>query len=267
MSGDSPSIIASPELFKNSYNLLFTEQIPEVLFYQRDRPHYYNLVLKLIALLILIAVIVPLTILPVYPFISVLLTNNFRLSKTFGGGTGTMNLHWIGLLYLFYIFHMTNTIGGASSGSGSVSDGAGGGIYIGLFMALTPIALLLTWYYAMPVTIHNAFVEIYNSIYGTHPLLPGGIAYSTMRCPSDVQTRLAECLKAPATEGGGIGDAFNIMGMGLTDMIIVALVGIVLTLVIAYVWSYRLDTLTNDTLKLNTDERRNVRNTVVIPKE
>ena len=120
MSGDSPSIIASPELFKNSYNLLFTEQIPEVLFYQRDRPHYYNLLLKLIAFFILMAVIVPLTILPLYPFISVLLTNNFRLSQAFGGSTGTMNLYWIGLLYLFYIFHMGNTISGASNGTGNV---------------------------------------------------------------------------------------------------------------------------------------------------
>jgi len=209
------------------------------------------------------AVIVPLTILPLYPFISVLLTNNFRLSKTFGGGTGTMNLYWIGLVYLFYIFHMGNTIGGASNGTSNVADGAGGGIYIGLFMALTPIALLLTWYYAMPMTIHNVFVEIYNSIYGTHPLLSGGVAYSTMRCPSDVQTRLAECLKAPSTEGGGIGDSFKIMGMGIADMAITGLIGIVLTLVVAYAWSYRLD-ITNDIHKLNTDKHMNKRNTVVI---
>jgi len=210
------------------------------------------------------AVIVPLTILPLYPFLSVLLTNNFHLSKSFGGGTGTMNLYWIGLLYLFYIFHMSNTIGGASNGTGSVADGTGGGIYIGLFMSLTPIALLLTWYYAMPVTIHNAFVEIYNSIYGTHPLLSGGVAYSTMRCPTDVQTRLAECLKAPTSQGGGgIGDSFTIMGMGFTDMVITGLIGIVLTLVVAYAWSYRLDVIAENP-KLNTDKERSIRNTVIL---
>ena len=263
MSGDTPSIIASPELFKNSYDLLFTEQIPEVLFYQRDRPHYYNLMLKLIALFILMAIIVPITIIPLYPVLSVLLTHNFKLSSSFGGSTGKMNLYWIGILYLFYIFHMGNTIGGVSSGSGSLSDNTGGGIYIGLFTSLTPIALLLTWYYAMPTTIHNAFVQIYNSIYELHPLLSGGVAYNTMRCPSDVQTRLAECLKASPKEGSGIGDSFKILGMGFTDMVITGLIGIVLTLVVAYAWSYRLDVI-RDTSKLNADEGRNTRNTFLI---
>lgn len=266
MDESSPSIIASPVLFKNSYDLLFTEQIPEVLFYQRDRPHYYNLMLKLIALAILMAVIVPLSILPLYPFISVLLTNNFSLSKTFGGGTGTMNLYWIGVLYLFYIFHMSNTIGGVTSGTGSVADGTGGGIYVGLFMALTPIALLMTWYYAMPVTIHNAFVEIYNSIYGTHPFLSGGVAYSTMRCPGDVQTRLAECRKATVAEGSGIGGSFQILGMGFTEMVITGLIGVILSLVIVYVWSYRLD-ITRGEPKLNATDENIQRNTFVIPKE
>jgi len=253
--------LVSPDLMKRSYSLLFTENIPEVLFYQRDRPHYYNLMLKMIGLMVLLAVIVPLTILPIYPLISVLLTNNFSVSDSFAGGSGTMNLRWMGLLYLFYIFHMGNTLG-TSQGSGSTTDSVGGGIYVALFMSLTPIALLMTWYYAMPVTIHDAIVEIYNSIFRKHPLLPGGIAYSTMRCPMDVQTRIAECSTAPTHDGGGIGDSFKIFGMGFTDMLLVGLVGTALTLVVAYAWSYRLDANT----KLNTEHRTTKERTFVISK-
>jgi hypothetical protein len=257
MSSEPSSIIANPDILKKSYTLLFAEQIPEVLFYQRDRPHYYNLLLKLIALCILLAVMVPLTLLPIYPFLSVFLANNFSVSNSFSGGAGKMNLYWIGLMYIFYIFHMGNTVSGTTNGTSSVTDNTGSGIYLASFMGLTPIALLLTWYYAMPVTIHDGFIDIYNNIYETHPLLAGGIPYSSMKCPSDVQTRL---MNSRGSSMSGSGDSFQILGMGFTELIIAGLIGVVLSLVVVYIWSSRLDTLS----ELNANTPSHKMNTVYI---
>ena len=80
------------EAVRNSYTQLFAEQIPEILFYQRDRPHYFNLFLKGIGLILLLVVTPILTLLPVYPFLYILLLNRFNPSTAFGGGTGKMNL-------------------------------------------------------------------------------------------------------------------------------------------------------------------------------
>lgn len=166
-------------------------------------------------------------------------------------------------MYLFYIFHMTNVT--ASNGAASTSDNAGGGTFIGMFMGLTPIVLLLTWWYAMPTTVHDIFVEMYNGIYGSHPMLPGGIAYSSMRCPGDVQTRLVESTSSAGSQtGGGTGNAFRVLGMGLTELGLVSLMGIVLTLVVAYMWSYRLEAVVGSHSKLNADTDSLRKNTVVI---
>lgn len=246
-------ILISPGLLERSYNQLFSEQIPEVLFYQRDRPHYYNLLLKIIILFILLSFTLPLTVLPVFPFLSILLNNNFDIGKALGGGVGKMNLHWIGFLYFYYLYLTTNTF----TGSGGIHDSVGGGIFISTFMLLTPISILLTWYYAQPVSIHDFFSKIYNSASGIHPLMKGGIAFSNMRCPSDTITRLEE-LGAPQS-GGVRMDKFNIFGFGISDLMVVILIGILLTLLIIYIYSLRC--LDNEDDKLNTNLKVYLSNT------
>lgn len=218
------------EAIRNSYTQLFAEQIPEFLFYQRDRPHYFNLLIKIIALFILLALIPILTILPIYPFLYVLLINNFNTNSAFGGSSGKINLYWIGALYLFYIFNMGSLFGGKTSGT--ATKVAGGSAFVGLMMGITPLMVLLTWWYAMPVSIHDAVASIYNSVFDKMPFSKGWISYSHTHCPGDVNARLISC--GDPMSGSGLD--LTLFGIGLSGSGLVVLSTILIMMIVAYIW-------------------------------
>jgi hypothetical protein len=231
------------EAIRDSYTQLFAEQIPEILFYQRDRPHYFNLFLKGIALVVVLSVAPVLTLLPIYPFLYVLLLHKFNPSSAFGGGTGRLNLYWIAILYVFYIFSAGKFVGGVSSGTSNATNTVGSSGFVGIMMGLTPVMLLLTWYYAMPVSVHDAIASMYNSMMGKGMFETGWIPYSYVRCPTDVISRLE---KLGAGSGGGgsggggqVGGGLSSMtffGMGLSGTAIFILAMLLITMIFAYMW-------------------------------
>lgn len=216
----------SQNLIKNSYDQLFGSHYPDILYVQRDRPHNYNLFLKIIAFFVLLAIVPILTILPIYPILYILLSYNFNGSEAFSSGVGKMNVLWIILLYLYYITSVST--------NKRSTDFAGSFGYIGMFMSLTPIMLFLSWYYASPVSIHDTIAGTYNSLMGKSPFVRGGIGFTTMRCPTDTIARINGCKNVGEQTGNGLGEFF---GIGLSGALIMVLVGLLLTMLLALWWS------------------------------
>lgn len=224
------------EAIRNSYTQLFAEQIPEILFYQRDRPHYFNLFLKGIALIIVLSVAPVLSLLPIYPFLYVLLLHKFNPSSAFGGGTGRLNLYWIAILYVFYIFSAGKFVGGVSSGTSNTTNTVGSSGFVGIMMGLTPVMLLLTWYYAMPVSVHDAIASMYNSMMGKEMFETGWIPYSYVRCPTDVISRLEKLGAGGGGQMGGGISSMTFFGIGLSGTAIFILAMLLITMIFAYMW-------------------------------
>lgn len=208
-------------MIKRSYDQLFGQHYPDILYIQRDRPHNYNLFLKIIAFFILLVVVPLLTILPIYPILYILMSYNFNGSEAFSSGVGKMNIYWIVLLYIYYI----TSIGLSSNGSVG---------YIGLFMGLTPIMLFLSWYYASPVSVHDTIAGAYNSLMGKSPFVRGGIAFTTMRCPGDTMARVEGCISTGEQTGSGLG---NFFGIGISGAIILFLSCLLILSLLALWWS------------------------------
>lgn len=216
----------SQNLIKRSYDQLFGSHYPDILYVQRDRPHNYNLFLKIIAFFVLLSVSPILSLLPIYPLLYILLSYNFDGSEAFSSGVGRMNVIWIIVLYLYYITSVST--------NKKTTDFAGSFGYIGLFMGLTPIMLFMSWYYAAPVSIHDTIAGTYNSLMGKSPFVRGGIGFTTMRCPSDTIARIDGCKTVGEQTGSGLSDFF---GIGLSGAIIVILSGLLIMLLVALYWS------------------------------
>jgi hypothetical protein len=194
------------EAIKTSYTQLFGRHFPDILYYQRDRPHYYNLFLKGIALVILFIAVPILTLLPIYPILYILLMYSFDGSAAFSSGTGRMNVLWIVALYFYYIFGFSKM-----SGKSSGADLGGSIGFSSMFMGLTPILLFLTWFYAAPVSIHDTIASTFNGLTGASPFLRGGIGFTNMRCAGDVVSRIE------SLSGGGGGGGVEQVGGGLVE--------------------------------------------------
>ena len=216
----------SQNLIKRSYDQLFGSHYPDILYLQRDRPHNYNLFLKIIAFFVLLSVSPILTLLPIYPLLYILLSYNFDGSEAFSSGVGRMNVLWIIILYLYYITSI--------SINKSPADIGGSFGYIGIFMSLTPIMLFMSWYYAAPVSIHDTIAGTYNTLTGKSPLVRGGIGFTTMRCPGDTVARIDGCKTVGEQTANGLGDFF---GIGLSGAIILILVGLLIIALVALWWS------------------------------
>lgn len=228
MSGET---ILTQESLKTSYNQLFGRHYPDILYVQADRPHNYNLLLKIVALLILLVVIPILTLLPIYPLLYILMMYNFDGTAAFSSGTGRMNVFWIGLLYFYYIFGFTKM-----NKNSSGADFIGSIGFNSLFMGLTPIFILLTWYYASPVSIHDTIAATYNSLTGGLPFLRGGIGFTNMRCPGDVLQQV-ELLGGNIDQiGGGMGDGLLSSLGGLSGILMIVLMGIIIGGILLLFW-------------------------------
>lgn len=213
-------------LIKRSYDQLFGSHYPDILYLQRDRPHNYNLLLKVIAFFVLLTVSPVLTLLPIYPILYILLSYSFNGGEAFSSGVGRMNVMWIILLYIYYITSITT--------NKRPTEFAGSFGYIGMFMALTPIMLFLSWYYASPVSIHDTIAGTYNSFMGKSPFVRGGIAFTNMRCPGDTMARIDGC---KTMEQIGSGLASDFFGIGLSGAIILILTGLLVISILALWWS------------------------------
>lgn len=212
------------EAIKTSYTQLFGRHFPDILYYQRDRPHYYNLFLKGIALVVLFIAVPILTLLPIYPLLYILLMYGFDGSAAFSSGTGRMNVLWIVVLYFYYIFGFSKM---SSKSSGGDIGGSIG--FNGLFMGLTPILLFLTWFYAAPVSIHDTLASTFNGLTGSSPFLRGGIGFTNMRCAGDVVSRIETLAGGGEQVGKGlVEDITSIFGgielSGLTIIVLLSLV-------------------------------------------
>lgn len=221
------------EAIKTSYTQLFGRHFPDILYYQRDRPHYYNLFLKGIALVVLFITVPVLTLLPIYPLLYILLMYSFDGAAAFSSGTGRMNVLWIVVLYFYYIFGFSKMSGKSSGGDLGGSIG-----FTSLFMGLTPILLFLTWFYAAPVSIHDTLASTFNGLTGASPFLRGGIGFTNMRCAEDVVARI-ESLAGGGQVGGGlmedIGGLFG--GIGLSGLAIIALLSLVVGGLLFLFWA------------------------------
>lgn len=208
---------------KDSYDQLFRPIYPDIMYVQPDRPHNYNLFLKIIALVVLLAVSPLLTMLPVYPLLYVLMSYNFNGSEAFASGVGKMNVIWVVLLYVYYI---------SSVALNNKREDAYGSIgYISVFMGLTPILLFLSWYYAAPVSVHDTIASSYNTLMGKSPFVRGGIGYTSMRGPDTVINQI-ETLRGGQI-GGGIGDFF---GIGISGAIMVFLGSLIILTLLGLWW-------------------------------
>lgn len=225
------------EAIKTSYTQLFGRHFPDILYYQRDRPHYYNLFLKGIALVVLLIAVPILTLLPIYPLLYILLMYGFDGSAAFSSGTGRMNVLWIVVLYFYYIFGFSKM---SSKSSGGDLGGSIG--FNGLFMGLTPILLFLTWFYAAPVSIHDTLASTFNGLTGSSPFLRGGIGFTNMRCAGDVVSRI----ETLAGGGGGVEqvgkglveDITGIFGgIGLSGLTIIVLLSLVVGGLLFLFWA------------------------------
>jgi hypothetical protein len=216
----------SQNMVKRSYDQLFGKHYPDILYLQRDRPHNYNLFLKVIALFVLMSVSPVLTLLPIYPLLYILLSYSFNGSEAFSSGVGRMNVMWIILLYIYYITSITT--------NKRAIDFAGSFGFVGLFMGLTPVMLFLSWYYASPVSIHDTIAGTYNSLLGKSPFTRGGIAFTSMRCPGDTMARIDGC-KSVEQIGSGIFTDF--FGIGISGAIIIILSSLLILSLIALWWS------------------------------
>jgi hypothetical protein len=199
------------DFLRKSYSQLFGTHYPDILYVQLDRPHNYNLFLKFIALGILLLVIPILSVIPIYPLLYILVMYDFDGAQAFSSGVGSMNIWWLLILYIYYIFGIQYF---GSTGFYS---------YIGIFMGLTPIFLILSWYYAVPVSIHDVFAGTYNSIMKTQPFMQNGIGFSTMRCAGDTNSRLLEFVGQDGV-AGGFTDVFGIGFSGITIVMLVCLI-------------------------------------------
>jgi hypothetical protein len=211
----------SQNLIKRSYDQLFGEHYPDILYYQRDRPHNYNLFLKIIAFFVLLAIVPILTMIPIYPILYILLSYNFNGTEAFSSGVGRMNILWIIVLYVYYITSVST--------NKRAEDFAGSFGYIGMFMGLTPIMLYLSWYYASPVSIHDTIAGAYNSLMGKSPFMRGGIAFTNMRCAGDTASKIQGSISIEHTGGGMLPDFF---GIGFSGAIILILSGILMTFIL-----------------------------------
>lgn len=225
----------SQNTIKRSYDQLFGQHYPDILYIQRDRPHNYNLFLKMIALIVLIVLLPILTVLPIYPILYILMSYNFDGSEAFSSGVGRMNVIWIISLYIYYI--------------SSVSSNSFG--YVGIFMGLTPIMLLLSWYYASPVSIHDTIAGTYNSLMGKNPFVRGGIAFTSMRCPGDTLSRLDGCKTVEQIGSGYMSDFF---GIGLSGAFMI-IIGALLIITLFVLWRYPVST---DVKELKQNERHRI---------
>jgi len=216
----------SQNLIKRSYDQLFGSHYPDILYLQRDRPHNYNLFLKVIAFFVLLSVSPILSVLPIYPILYILLSYNFDGSEAFSSGVGRMNVIWIIVLYLYYITSLST--------NKQVTDIAGSFGYIGIFMSLTPVMLFLSWYYASPVSIHDTIAGTYNSLMGKSPFVRGGVGFTTMRCPADTVARIDGCKTVGEQVGTGLNDFF---GIGLSGAVILILAGLLIVALFALWWS------------------------------
>lgn len=239
------------ETIKNSYTQLFGRHFPDILYYQRDRPHYYNLFLKGVALVIIIIAIPILTLLPIYPILYILMMYSFDGNAAFASGTGRMNVLWIAVLYFYYIFGFSKM---SAKSSGSDIGGSIG--FNSLFMGLTPILLILTWFYAAPVSIHDTIASTFNTLTGASPFLRGGIGFTNMRCAGDVVSRIESLAGASVEQVGGgsgimetIGGVFG--GIGLSGLAIIMMMMIVIGGLVGLFWiRYYENKIENEDYKL-----------------
>ena len=222
------------EAIKTSYTQLFGRHFPDILYYQRDRPHYYNLFLKGIALVVLFIAVPILTLLPIYPLLYILLMYGFDGSAAFSSGTGRMNVLWIVVLYFYYIFGFSKM---SSKSSGGDIGGSIG--FNGLFMGLTPILLFLTWFYAAPVSIHDTLASTFNGLTGSSPFLRGGIGFTNMRCAGDVVSRIETLAGGGEQVGKGlVEDITSIFGgIGLSGLTIIVLLSLVIGGLLFLFWA------------------------------
>lgn len=230
----------SQDAIRKSYDQLFGTHYPDILYVQRDRPHNYNLFLKIISLFILFAVTPIISLIPIYPVLYILLSYGFNGSEAFSSGVGKMNILWIVILYIYYITSFAS--------SRRTEDILGSFGFVGLFMALTPIMLYMSWYYAAPVSIHDTMAGAYNSLMGKNPFVRGGIAFTSMKCPTDTSVRIEGCI----TGGGQIGKGIKtpIFGFGFSWAIIFGLLSLVLLGLFGLLWTSA--TIRKNKLKSNT---------------
>lgn len=217
----------SQDAIRKSYDQLFGTHYPDILYVQRDRPHNYNLFLKIVALLILFVVTPIISLIPIYPVLYILLVYGFNGSDAFSSGVGKMNILWIVILYVYYITSFTS--------SRRTEDILGSFGFVGLFMALTPIMLYMSWYYATPVSIHDSIAGAYNSLMGKHPFVRGGVAFTTMKCPTDTNIRIEGCMSAGEQVGKGLD--LPLFGIGFSWVMIFALLSLVLIGLFGLLWT------------------------------
>ena len=240
------------EAIKTSYTQLFGRHFPDILYYQRDRPHYYNLFLKGIALVVLFIAVPILTLLPIYPLLYILLMYSFDGAAAFSSGTGRMNVLWIVTLYFYYIFGFSKM---SAKSSGADLGGSIG--FNSLFMGLTPILLFLTWFYAAPVSIHDTLASTFNGLTGASPFLRGGIGFTNMRCAGDVVSRIESLAGGGGgveqVGGGLVEDLSGIFGgIGLSGLAIVVLLSITIGGLLFLFWARFYIQSTDPDAKLKT---------------
>jgi hypothetical protein len=200
----------------DSYRNIFRFQVPELLAEKADRFHLYDFVIKLIIGFIFLIITPLLSFLPIYPLLYLFITYQFDFQKPFSGKIGEMNSSWLLYLYAYLIF------GGLGISSGL--DVTFYSMFASIFFLLTPIMVVLLWWYAEPVSIHDVLASIFNEQRNILPFGTGGVAYSTMRCPSDVMGQL-ETLTSQ--QGSGYLDSLrNVFGLSTTGLIVIILTGL-----------------------------------------
>lgn len=208
------------DFLRKSYSQLFGVHYPDIRYIQQDRPHLYNLFLKIIALVILLIALPLLTALPVYPILYILTMYDFNGAEAFSSGVGSMNIWWIVILYVYYIY-------------GAFYFGMGFYGFVALFMGLTPLFVILSWYYASPVSIHDILAGTYNSIMKTQPFSTNGIGFTVMRCAADTNIRLVEAGSTDAVAEG----ITSLFGIGISGVAILLLVCLILISAFFVYWS------------------------------
>jgi hypothetical protein len=211
----------------DSYRNIFRFQIPELLAEKADRFHLYDFVIKLLIGFLFLIITPLITILPIYPILYLFITHKFSIQSALSGKIGEMNVNWLYLLYAYLILGII----GLQSGL----DITFYSMFTSVFFILTPIMIALLWWYAEPVSIHDIFANIINEQRNVLPFANGGIAYSTMRCPADVNSHLESLT---SQQGSGYLDSLKqVFGLSTSGIFILALTGLLFITTIIFILS------------------------------
>lgn len=237
----------------DSYRNIFRFQIPELLAEKSDRFHLYDLAIKILIGFILLAITPLLTFLPIYPILYLFITYKFDILQPFSGSVGNMNTQWLYYIYGYLILGVL----GLRTGM----DFTFYGMFATAFFAFTPIFIFLVWWYAEPVSIHDIIANLFNERRNILPFANGGVAYSTMRCPADVNSQLQD-LTSQSGSGyfsDSLRKAFGLSTTGTIVLILTGLLFIATIVLITCMYIYP----ENDRFLLNGNKNKNEKSKII----